>query len=113
MTPVGVSGPASSPTAESLRQVALDLDDDPQLRSFSLGALATLAGYEQVKTKSPKEPNYQWTIILILYFAIVLMAVVIFFSSTATADHKNQALGFLFGQAPLLLSSILKKKDKD
>jgi hypothetical protein len=111
MTPFGVPGPASSPTSDSLSNLA----SDPNLgiRQSVVGALIYRAGhqdgYDQAKPKSPK--GVKW--LIISYLSIVATALVIFFLPSTNEAHKNQALGFVFGQAPLILSKILKKSDKD
>lgn len=109
ISPFSVSGPASSPTSDSLTTLAAD--PDLAVRLIAAGSLATQAGYEQARAKSSREPNYPWAIFA--YLAIVVVAIVIYCLPSATADYKNQALGFLFGQATLILSFIFKNKDKD
>jgi peptidoglycan/LPS O-acetylase OafA/YrhL len=107
ISPHGVPGPASSPTSDSLSTLASD--PDLTMRAFAAGALAVQAGYDQAKPKSPKEFNW----LILAYLSIVAMAIVIFFLPRTNEAHKNQALGFVFGQAPLILSKILKKSEKD
>jgi hypothetical protein len=109
MSPYGVPGPASAPVADSLRNLASD--PDLIMRSFVAGSLATQAGFEQASKKSDKETDYSWAIFL--YLTIVVVAVIIYFLPSATPDQKNQALGFVFGQAPLLVSALFKNKDKN
>lgn len=114
ISPYGVSGPASSPTSDSLSTLASD--PDLAVRSAVAGGLIAMQSAreqaERTKAKSPKEPNYPvWAIFL--YLTIVIVSMVIFFLPSTNADHKNQALGFFFGQAPLIFSNIFKKSDKD
>lgn len=109
--PYEIPGPAGLPTTDSLSNLASD--PDLAIRAFAAGSLATQAGYEQAKVKSPKDPNYRWIILIVLYIAILALALVIYSSPESTTDLKNQSLGFLFGQATFLLSFIFKNKDKD
>ena len=107
MPPFGIAGPASSPTSDSLRTLASD--PDLTIRAFTAGVLAVQAGYDQAKPNNPK--GFSW--LILAYLSIVATAIVIFFLPKTNEAHKNQALGFIFGQAPLILSKILKKSDKD
>jgi hypothetical protein len=109
--PYDFPGPAGLPTSDSFSNLASD--PDLQIRAFVAGSLATQAGYEQAKPKSPKDPNYRWIILAVLYVAILALALVIYSSPESTTDLKNQSLGFMFGQATLILSFIFKNKDKD
>jgi hydrogenase/urease accessory protein HupE len=109
ISPYGTFGPASSPTSDSLRTLAAD--PDLTIRAFAAGAIATKEGYALGKTKNSKEPNYPWAIGA--YLVILIAALVIYFLPMATADHKNQALGFLLGQATLIAALIFNNKDKD
>ena len=109
--PYDIPGPASSPTSNSLSTLASD--PDLGIRQTAAGALIYKAGqqdgYDQAKPKSPK--GLKW--LIITYLSIVATALVVFFLPSTNEAHKYQALGFVFGLSPLILSKIIKKSDKD
>jgi hypothetical protein len=113
-SPIDFPGPAPSPTSDSLAALALDVNQDKDVKLMATTALVAQTSFNLGvnATKSEKKSSYPWWAILIYVF-ILLISVVIYFLPSTTADHKNQALGFLFGQTSLLFANFFKKGEKD
>lgn len=117
LSPIGVPGPASSPTSDTLRTLSLDPElAAKMLEAFQAGSQATLAGAQmatEASTNSAKllkgESGFPLWLIIIIYCAILIIAFTIFCRSD-DLSAKNQALGFLFGQATLLVNLVMNRK---
>ena len=112
-SPFDFPGPTPPPTSDSLAALASDANLDKNVQLVALtGLIATKSFDAGVNaTKNEKKTSYPWWAILI-YASIIVVAFVIYFRSDSTEDHKNQALGFVFGQTPLLFASFFKRGDK-
>jgi hypothetical protein len=112
-SPIDFPGPAPSPTPDSLAALALDVNQDRDVKLIATTGIVAQNSFDAGvnAAKSEKKSSYPWWAILIYVF-IILISVVIYFLPSTTADHKNQALGFLLGQA-LLFANFFKKGEKD